>query len=271
MAMVSVVLPVVLTVVVIVVLLTRDGTAGGLSVPDSGGLWRTARRRSLAFRWLGIAVGLAAAVALSEVDALGRGLLLAAPVFALVVRRSRDYLPLRLTRSVTTAFVTLVVVLIATTWAGSADDLGRAGRALTASCPTGSSSHGPWPGSFYSLPLAAVLVIGAALTTITLRVVTSRPRFGGTTDLQAADEALRRRAGEAVTAAFGLLVAVPLLGIAATAAMGLLGVNCAPTWWAVAGWGLVGVAVLTFGLLCWCLAALVAPASERTTSEPALR
>ena len=68
---------------------------------------------------------------------------------------------------------------------GSADDLGRAGRVLARACLTdvpgeGSvlvgNTRGPWPGSFYALPLAVALLVLAALVALALRAIVNRPR-----------------------------------------------------------------------------------------------
>jgi len=68
---------------------------------------------------------------------------------------------------------------------GSADDLGRAGRVLTRSCTVDQgdlgavlvgSSRGPWPGSFYAVPLAGALVVLALLVALALRAIVNRAR-----------------------------------------------------------------------------------------------
>lgn len=68
---------------------------------------------------------------------------------------------------------------------GSADDMGRAGRVLSERCTvvdpelgailTG-GSRGPWPGSFYAVPLAVALVVLAGLVALALRAIVIRPR-----------------------------------------------------------------------------------------------
>ena len=68
---------------------------------------------------------------------------------------------------------------------GSADDLGRAGRALRSACtqvlpdlgPTRVEGlRGPWPGSFYAVPLAVALLVLAALVALALHAIIRRPR-----------------------------------------------------------------------------------------------
>lgn len=86
-----------------------------------------------------------------------------------------------------------------------------------------------------------------------LRQVVRRPRQGS--DL-VADDLLRRRAAETVTAASGLLVVVPFACVATIAAIGLRGTSCAPaTWEALAVLLLLLVpALLAVGA--WCVALL---------------
>ncbi|MBM6401671.1 hypothetical protein [Phycicoccus sonneratiae] len=67
---------------------------------------------------------------------------------------------------------------------GSPDSLGRAGRALAEQCRVvvdgalveTASSRGPWPGSFYAVPLAVALGLLALLVVAALRAVARRPR-----------------------------------------------------------------------------------------------
>ena len=68
---------------------------------------------------------------------------------------------------------------------GSADDLGRAGRVLSERCTVVhpdlgavlvGGSRGPWPGSFYALPLVVALLALAALVALALRAIVARPR-----------------------------------------------------------------------------------------------
>ena len=236
------------------------------------------RRRAALWLGLGGAAGVVAAAAVARWDALGRGAALAVPVLTigllggvllgelrvrapatgvrsttLGVRRIQHYLPPRLASAVASATVGLAVLMAATTAAGSADDLGRAGRSLSR-CD---HSTGPWPGSFYTWPLAVVVLIGLAAAALTLRQVARRPRFGGSASLAEADESLRHRAGERVTAAAGLLVAAPLTGVSLTAARGMLVIPCRPLWWSVIGTALVILAPVALALIGWCLVTLL--------------
>ena len=112
---------------------------------------------------------------------------------------------------------------------GSADDLGRAGRLLSRQCvidATGvgpvlvGSSRGPWPGSFYAVPLAVALLVLAVLVAVALRAVVNRPR--PELDSRGLDTMLRRwSVGNVLTAAtvtvLGTLGPVALLMVSALA------------------------------------------------------
>jgi len=249
--------------------------SGAPLVPDG-----PAQAGALLWRWAGILVGGSAAYLTITTGTLGRGELFAAPIFGLCalagtllgeltmpspggatrraqlhVRRVRDYVPPVLGAIVAVATVVLVVLASVTTAAASPDDMGRAGRYLL--CSTGAGS-GPWTGSFYTLPGSGLVLVGLALAGLSLRRIVRRPRPA---DTAAADDALRRRSAEVVTAAVGLLVLVPLLGVGWTAGVELIALagNCGHDWWTGAGWGLVGLAVVAFALAGWCVVLLLWP------------
>jgi hypothetical protein len=125
-------------------------------------------------------------------------------------RRIRDYLPQWPSRALAGAGGVLVALLAATTAAGSPDDLGRAGRAVTAGCGQYLEAHGPWAGSFYSLPLAAVVLTGFLLAMLALWRVAGRPRPQDPSGDLLRDDAIRRRSATKVTGALGVLVTIPL-------------------------------------------------------------
>jgi hypothetical protein len=92
---------------------------------------------------------------------------------------------------------------------GSADDLGRAGRVLARACLTDepdlgrvlvTSTRGPWPGSFYAIPLAVALAVLGVLVALALHAIVNRPRPD--LDSRGLDTMLRRwSAGNVLTAA----------------------------------------------------------------------
>jgi hypothetical protein len=262
--------------------------------PGAGELPRGARNaaRSVAsWRLAGTVVGVAAGAWSLQAGSLGRGLMLAAPLFGLCVlagvvvgellvtapdgavrearlgvRRWQAYLPPRLTLLVGVAAGLLAAILVATSLAGSPDDLGRAGRQLVRRCSAVmTQGHGPWPGSFYALPLALVLSAGLLLTGLAVVQIARRPSQAEDT---AVEDGLRRRSVAAVVAAAGFLVAVPLAGVSGTAAMALLGIECRPAWWTVLGWGLVTVLALALGLAARCLVVLMVPALAEPRRSP---
>jgi len=161
---------------------------------------------------------------------------------------------------VTISTVVLVGVMIATTAAGSPDDLHRAGRTLRyAPDPAREISAGPWPGSYYTVPAMIALVLAAIATAVVLRQVTLRPRAGD----PVGDDALRRRSAEAVTAAWGVATSIPLAGISIIAVLTLSNLATTPASWRVAGGGLLLVGLGAMILVLWCLATLVVPRGRR--------
>ena len=180
----------------------------------------------------------------------------------------RDYLPRALGRFVAVAGGTLVGVLLLTTLTGSPDDLGRAGRRLVRRCSAFvTESHGPWPGSYYAVPAAIVVVVGLVASSAALHRVVRRPRQSGD---QQVDDALRRSAATSVTAAAGLLVTVPLAGVAAFAAAGLLGISCRPDWWTIPIAALAVVALASVALAAWCAVSLAWPPPVAAPASPPL-
>lgn len=253
----------------------------GMQATVSGRLADVARDTR---RWRvgGLLIGLLVAGLTLGQGGLGRGVLLAAPLFGLCsllgvvigelqveapggetrsatlqARRVRDYLPTRLAVVVSSTIALLVMVATMTTAIGSAYDPDRAGRSLARACGEQIlETRDLWPGSFYTGPLAIVVLVGLAVAGTALRRIVSRPRPDGESGL---DDTLRRHAATAVTAAVGLLVAVPLAGISLVAADRLLGICNPPLWWTIAGWGLALLTPLVVGIGIWCAAALVLP------------
>jgi hypothetical protein len=282
-------------VVVVAAIVAAAVAALRQGLPRTGDLparARNAARTVASWRLAGVIVGVVAGVLSLLAGSLGRGVMLAAPLFALCVlagvvvgellvappegpvreaglkvRRWRDYLPPRLASVVAGSAALLGVILVATTLAGSTDDMGRAGRQLVRRCSAVmTQGHGPWPGSFYSLPLAVVVGGGLLLAGVAVVRIARRPSQA---EDPALEDALRRRSAAAVTAAAGLLVAVPLFGVSGIAGVGLLGISCRPALWTVLGWALVAVLPFALGLAARCLVVLLVPAVAAQGRNPA--
>lgn len=148
-------------------------------------------------------------------------------------RRLRDVAPVR--RVVSTALLGLVTagfLLVGVAWGGP-DDLGRPGRAFVQRCTEvldggGLASHvasrGPWPGSFYAVPLVAALLVVALLTALALRAVVARPR--PPLDGLGLDTLLRRWSAGHVLSGAGLAVLGTLGPVALLVGAGLLDPGC---------------------------------------------
>jgi hypothetical protein len=106
-----------------------------------------------------------------------------------------------------------------------------------------------------------VVLAGLLMAYIAVHTIVRRPRSGSTSDL-AGDDRLRKRATRTVTGAVGILIAIPLAGVSLTAAGGLLGNSCAPTWWTVIGWGLLAVVPAALAMVSWCVAAVFVPMEQ---------
>lgn len=173
-------------------------------------------------------------------------------------RRISDHLPPVLAPAVGVITIAAAVLCAFTTWTATPDDMGRGGRSLDRVCSAVSSaSRGPFPGSYYVQPylllalVALVVAVGAAWR------VTYRP-VGGT--LEQADR--HRRVGlRAITGAFGLVVAAPLVGIGVTSGSALLGHQCPAQGWTIMGWFSLTVALGALFLACASLLAVLAPGS----------
>ncbi|WP_336922420.1 hypothetical protein [Aquipuribacter sp. SD81] len=248
-------------------------------------------------RPIGAALGVAAGAAVAAWDPLGRGVLLAPAVVAtgvlvgvlvaelvvapprgprrsagLATRRVRDVLPRRLSVAVGVAAVGLLVLCSATALAASPDDLGRAGRALRGVCTDGSvTTTTPWPGSWYVVPLLLLVGLGLVLALAVLTAVVRRPPLAspdGSTYADAhVDAELRAQSARTVTAAVGLLVGVPYLGVALVAATTVH--PCVPSPGLVLLLLLAPLPLVT-ALVVWCTALLLtgrhAPAHHATTA-----
>lgn len=166
-------------------------------------------------------------------------------------RTVRGLLPGGRTGTLGVSTLVLAGVLTAGTAWGSPDSEGRAGRAFTEQCRTlvdgalveTTSTHGPWPGSFYAVPLALALGVLALLVVAALRAVVRRPR--PPLESLGLDSTLRRWSAGTILTAATFTVLGTLGPVAATMAMALGGTACpAGTGEAALRWLVLGVAVL---------------------------
>lgn len=208
-------------------------------------------RRSAICQITSLAVGIAFAWRLATIDEFGIGVAMAPSALAiclligvligelsigdrssgtrnaiLEVRSVWTYLSRTTIRVLAVLAGLFLTTLTITSIVGAPDELGRPGRSLTILCNPGQeNSSGPWPGTFYSLPMGAVVLTGIILAAITLRTVLHRPRLTSDENILAADDALRRNSVQKITAAVGFLIAAPLAGAAYSAAVALH-MNC---------------------------------------------
>jgi hypothetical protein len=275
-----------------------------VGLDEHGGVVEIARH-TRRWRVVGLLVaGVAAALALvlgQQVDALGRvtalaptllgaGILLGTIAGELTarpsvgIRRSAAVETRTLAailprgRAVVLAVSTALLVgalAIGAAW-GSTDDLGRAGRVFSRLCTvvepdlgpvTFGSSRGPWPGSFYALPLAAALVVLAALVAIALRAIVNRPR--PELDSRALDTLLRRWSVGNVLTAATVTVLGTLGPVAVLMAVGLSDGTCdsSPVESLVA-WTAAVVGPFATGAACGLLAGLVLTPTIRVDDLP---
>lgn len=189
-------------------------------------------------------------------------------------RRVTDYLPRQLTRVVTMVTAITFGLLLLTSLTASRDPGTGAMRALRCGSGDVSGTATPWPGTYYSLPIAGLLLAVLVVAAVAARQVVRRPRGLAPQDLD--DDALRRRSLDVVVAAVGLTVALTLGGVAGRAAGALsdLGAltKCAPAWSVPAGGVLTVVAVACIGLSLWCLLELaLGRAARRPAARPRVR
>jgi hypothetical protein len=256
----------------------------GTGVPDT---MRPIVRRSAVLRLAGFGVGLAAAAAISTTappNWLGLEAALAAPAFTLCllagvligelsssvptgpdraapieVRSVRSYLPRFMTGAVIAIGGALAVLLTVTSRMGDADDMGRSGRSLTLSCGDLTASSGPWPGVYYTLPIAASVLIGIAVAVPTLHAVTRRRRPATDDAVRTADDDARRASARTIIAACGVLVAMPLTGTGLFAGVVMVSHSCATTAVTALGWTAIVLCLTAFIATCWFTAVAVTP------------
>ena len=242
-------------------------------------------RHVVAVRLLAFVVGVAAAAATYGVGSLGRGPMLALSAFggcvllgtalgetlvrprrdsevrsaSLTPRRVRDYLPPMATPVAGMVGATLILLTLTTVTADGGPGLERGLGCATA---TFGSMHTPYPGSFYSLPLALALLAVLVVAAIAARQVVARPR--GMAADPADDDLLRRGSLEVIVAAAGCAVGAPLFGICLVAGGAMRSLStarpsCAPEWYGPTGAVLLLLSLVAFALTLTCLVQLALP------------
>lgn len=219
---------------------------------------RELRRTTGLARAAGGGAGLVVVVALVSLDHTGR-LMAVSPAVAGVVllvavmigqARARDaarvagraslerrgiahYLPRWPAAVVTAGLVLLAALLGWTTVRAAPSEFGRMSRfafecMVESGAGVGVASYlrGPFPGSFYSVPVAIAVVILVGLAVVALWSVTMRPRNGSDTDLVRLDDAMRRQAAEGIVGAVGLSVGITLTAVAGLTAMAVAPALC---------------------------------------------
>jgi hypothetical protein len=291
----TLVLPAVLAVSVSVIALTLAGRSvtPSLTTPDGtqpsavDALART-RRRTLAWRFAGLVIGIVAVMALDTLpsESLGLGAALAAPTFGLCllcgvilgevlgrapvsatrtasieIRSVQAFLPRPMLWWVAGTGTVLFGFLLVTSILGVSDDMGRAGRVIAVRCGAhAGAGAGPWPGWFYSLPIGGAVLLGVGVAAFAARVVAGRPRPQADESGRLVDDHLRRASGRTIVATVGVLLAAPLAGSAAFAGAALLRLGCGSTALGVTGWGCVGLAVVALLATAAFAAAVLLPA-----------
>lgn len=183
---------------------------------------------------------------------------------SLAPRRVADYVPRPLATAVAGMATLHLATLALTTTTASTDDMGRAGRQLAAQCGNTGSAAGPYPGSFYSVPLILVLLAIGLVAAAALAAVVRRPRGFAPDDV--GDDELRHRSTTRVLAAVGAAVAASHMGIAFFAGTAMLRMHCQNAWMPPVGWLLMASILVALLLLGWFLGRVVAPGTLRAPS-----
>lgn len=260
-----------------------------VSLPDVGS---GATVRAVRWRWAGMAVGAVGAVMAIATGESARGAMVAWPVFGLGVlagtlageltvpapsgpvrraelrvRRVLDYVPRPLGALVCVATTALFALAAATT-VGVSGGWSATDQSIVCVGGDARTTYGPWPGTHYTVPSLSVVVVGLVLAGLVLRRVVRRPRL---TDVVELDDVSRRRSAEVVTAAAGVLVLTPLMGIAATAGMAMksFAIGCGEPLGALTSPALSGLLFAAFLATAWCGGFLFLPSTRSADRRPA--
>lgn len=219
--------------------------------------------------------GLVLVVGVLAAEAIGQSAARTPGVAGLELRRLTDYLPRGLTWGVFICVAATLAYLTWTTLVAAPDDRGNPGRAFYYGYdePNVSGGFSPFPGSFYSGPMIAGLLLLIAMTATALLVVKNRPRNGSDPVLVASDDVLRLRAIESAVAGLGVGVGGTLAGAAGVVAAAMVPDVLSPTPviddlvmvpnYGAAPW--FSLALFVFGgvLALWCVAVLLMPGAAR--------
>ena len=137
---------------------------------------------------------------------------------------------------------------------------------IAARCGDTGSGAGPYPGSFYSFPLALLLLVIGLATAAALTAVVRRPRGFAPDDV--GDDVLRQRSTTRILAAAGAAVAASHVGIAYFAGSALLRMDCQRAWMPPVGWALMASMPAALLLLGWFLGRIVTPGPLLAPAHP---
>lgn len=249
------------------------------------------RSATLRSRWLGLALGAVTLIAVFPLGSMGQLALVGPPLAGMVAigailvgqrsvqgaarlpgsagierRRPFDYLPRGLARSVVVALVALAAAAMLTSAVASPDTAGVPGRAVSGTWVELVRENGvavqvphtdlrsPFPGAFYTVPMALAVLGLLIVGIIALVAIAARPRNGADPELVRVDDALRRITAEGVVAAMGLAVGLDLTFLASLAYQ-QFGQIPQVVSYLVACYGLaiVALAALVYSLRCFAL------------------
>lgn len=180
----------------------------------------------------------------------------------LEVRRISTYLPTRLSVLVAATTAVLGLALAWATAVGVPDARGRAGRAFSYVIPgepTFTVTIGPWPGSFYSVPLAVALGLVLVIAGIAISVTVRRPRDASHPEIVRVDDLVRARAVESVLAAVGVGVAGTLFLVCILVSLLAIPQNTVPAVLRLPGWSAVALEFAAIAMAIWCTVLLLLP------------
>jgi hypothetical protein len=239
-------------------------------------------RRQVVLVVAALAVAAAAPVVGAVNQRFAFGLLLAGPIFCLVMavgsvvaellvrpgaaprrratlaaRHVLHYVDRRQLVAVGAVLAVAVAFLSTTACFGNPDDKGRPGRFMRLPNLDPDPKYGSrlllWPGAYYALPLLAALGVTLLLTAVALRRIAVRPRNA---DPVAADEHARRRSAAVVLAAAGVAAAAALCGAGLVVASGMTPLGFP---WNALGMALWVVLAAATAVGAWSVAVLVTP------------